>query len=47
MVNDLDRAPAEQTVAEVVAAGRQAVACVGSVTAPDFAERFMQTVLSP
>lgn len=45
VVNDLDAAPAERTVAEIVAAGGQAVACVGSVTAADFAERFVRTAL--
>jgi 3-oxoacyl-[acyl-carrier protein] reductase len=41
VVNDLDTAPAEQTVAEIKAAGGQAIACAGSVTAPGFAERFV------
>lgn len=45
VVNDLDAAPAEEVVAEIVAAGGEAVACVGSVTAPDFAERFVQTAV--
>ena len=46
VINDLDEAPAEQTVADIVAAGGKAVACVGSVTAPDFAERFVQTAIT-
>lgn len=46
VVNDLDAAPAEQTVADIVQAGGYAVACIGSVTAPDFAERFVQTAVS-
>lgn len=41
VVNDLDSAPAEQTVAEIKAAGGQAIACAGSVTAAGFAERFV------
>ena len=41
VVNDLDRDPAQETVAAIEAAGGEAVACVGSVTAPDFAERFV------
>jgi 3-oxoacyl-[acyl-carrier protein] reductase len=41
VVNDLDEEPAQQTVAEIIAAGGQAVACAGSVVAPDFAERFV------
>ena len=43
VINDLDPAPAEQTVQEIRAAGGQAVACVGSVTDDGFAERFVQT----
>ena len=45
VVNDLDPAPAEEVVAEIRAAGGQAVACVGNVTAPDFAERFVGTAV--
>ncbi|MFK0087344.1 SDR family NAD(P)-dependent oxidoreductase [Pseudomonas sp. NPDC090755] len=45
VVNDLDREPAEAVVAEIIAAGGQAVACVGSVSAPDFAERFVKTAV--
>jgi len=46
VVNDVDSAPAAETVGDIVAAGGQAVACVGSVTAGDFAERFVHTALS-
>lgn len=46
VVNDLDEAPAQEVVAEIRAAGGQAVACVGSVTAPDFAERFIGTAVN-
>ncbi|MFE0426328.1 SDR family NAD(P)-dependent oxidoreductase [Streptomyces sp. NPDC058953] len=45
VVNDLDAEPAEATVAEITAAGGRAVACVGSVTEDDFAERFVQTAI--
>ncbi|TDF83937.1 SDR family NAD(P)-dependent oxidoreductase [Pseudomonas sp. H9] len=45
VVNDLDAAPAEEVVAEIRAAGGEAVACVGSVTAADFAERFVKTAV--
>ena len=42
VVNDLDDAPAKQTVADIQSAGGQAVACAGSVTEDGFAERFVQ-----
>jgi len=45
VVNDLDDAPAKETVADIVAAGGQAVACVGSVTEDGFAERFVGTAV--
>jgi 3-oxoacyl-[acyl-carrier protein] reductase len=45
VINDLDQAPAEQTVADIVASGGQAVACIGSVTDTDFGERFVKTAL--
>jgi 3-oxoacyl-[acyl-carrier protein] reductase len=45
VVNDLDREPAEETVVAIKATGGEAVACVGSVTAPDFAERFIKTAV--
>jgi 3-oxoacyl-[acyl-carrier protein] reductase len=43
VVNDLDGSPASETVAAIRAAGGSAVACVGSVTDPEFAERFVAT----
>jgi len=46
VVNDLDDAPAQETVQAIREAGGQAVACAGSVTAPDFAERFIGTAVS-
>ena len=46
VVNDLDAEPAQETVQAIVEAGGQAVACVGSVTAPDFAERFIGTAVN-
>lgn len=45
VVNDLDAVPANETVAEIIAMGGQAVACAGSVTETGFAERFVQTAL--
>ncbi len=45
VVNDLDADPAQAVVEEIVAAGGAAVACPGSVTAPGFAERFIQTAV--
>jgi 3-oxoacyl-[acyl-carrier protein] reductase len=46
VVNDLDGGPAEECVQAVRAAGGEAVTCLGSVTAPDFAERFVGTAIS-
>mgnify|MGYP003604627769 CR=1 FL=1 len=46
VVNDLDAAPANETVQAIRTAGGEAVACVGSVTATDFAERFVGTAMS-
>ena len=45
VVNDLDAGPAEDVVAQIRNAGGDAVACVGSVTAVDFAERFIKTAM--
>ncbi|MBI5276509.1 MAG: SDR family oxidoreductase [Burkholderiales bacterium] len=45
VINDLDAEPAQQAVADIVAAGGQAVACAGSVTDAGFAERFIGTAL--
>jgi 3-oxoacyl-[acyl-carrier protein] reductase len=46
VVNDLDAEPAQETVQAIREAGGQAVACVGNVTAPDFAERFIGAATS-
>jgi 3-oxoacyl-[acyl-carrier protein] reductase len=45
VINDLDAEPAQLTVKEVLAAGGQAVACIGSVTESDFGDRFVKTAL--
>ncbi|SES33365.1 3-oxoacyl-[acyl-carrier protein] reductase [Streptomyces sp. yr375] len=42
LVNDLDRDPVEETVSLLRNAGVQAAAFPGSVTEPDFGERFVQ-----
>lgn len=41
VVNDLDEAPAAEVVDTIKTAGGDAVACVGSVTADGFADRFV------
>lgn len=45
VVNDLDAALTAETVAAIEAAGGRATACVGDITAPEFAERFIGTAL--
>jgi 3-oxoacyl-[acyl-carrier protein] reductase len=45
VINDLDADPAHETVELIRSAGGEAVACVGSVTAPDFAERYIKTAV--
>jgi 3-oxoacyl-[acyl-carrier protein] reductase len=45
VVNDLDKEVAFSVVEEIRAAGGEATACEGSVTAPDFAERFIKTAV--
>ena len=45
VVNDLDADPANQTVSDIMDMGGKAVACNGSVTDDDFAERFINTAL--
>ena len=46
VVNDLDTGPAQETVQAIHDLGGQAVACAGSVAAPDFAERFIGTAVN-
>ena len=43
VINDLDAEPAHETVEQLKKQGAEAVACVGNVTAPDFAERYVRT----
>lgn len=45
VINDLDAAPAEETVAKIKAMGSDAAACVGDVTAKDFGDRIVKTGL--
>ena len=45
VVNDLDDAPANETVDAIKAAGGEAIAYAGSVTEKDFAERFVQRAI--
>src|SRR4051812_33285192 len=45
VVNDMDSEPAVETTELIRALGGEATACVGSVTAPDFGERFVKTAL--
>jgi 3-oxoacyl-[acyl-carrier protein] reductase len=46
VVNDLDEAPAAETIALIQGAGGQAVACNGDVSTPDFGERIVGTALN-
>ena len=45
VINDLDAGPAQQTEADILAEGGVATGCVGSVTEPGFAERFVGTAV--
>jgi 3-oxoacyl-[acyl-carrier protein] reductase len=45
VINDIDDAPAKETVAEIVAAGGQAVMCNGDVAKPDFGDRIVKTAV--
>jgi 3-oxoacyl-[acyl-carrier protein] reductase len=45
VVNDLDAAPAKETVEKITAEGGRAVAVVGSVVDDDFADRFVGTAV--
>ena len=45
VINDLDPAPATQTVNDIVAAGGKAVACLGNVSEAGFSDRFVATAI--
>src|ERR1700761_6287546 len=46
VINDLDADPAHETVEVLTKMGVEAVACPGNVSAPDFAERFVNTAMN-
>ncbi|WP_454753675.1 SDR family NAD(P)-dependent oxidoreductase [Cupriavidus necator] len=46
VVNDLDAEPAHEVVEQIQSQGGEAVACIGSVTATDFADRLVGTAVS-
>src|SRR3954453_9291346 len=45
VVNDLDDAPAKETIAMIEKLGRRAVACSGDVTGKDFGDRIVDTAV--
>lgn len=45
VINDLDPAPAEQTLKDIQAAGGHAMMCIGNVTADGFAETFVKAAI--
>lgn len=45
VINDLDDEPAQEALEQLNAMGAEATVCVGSVTAPDFAERLVGTAV--
>lgn len=45
VINDLDQDVAQQVVTEICSQGEQAVVCEGNVTAEDFPEKLVNTVL--
>ena len=45
VINDLNPEPAQEVIDEIRAAGGEAIACVGSVTQADFADRFVHSAI--
>jgi len=45
VINDIDDAPAKETVAEIEKLGGKAVACNGDVAKPDFGDRIVKTAV--
>ena len=45
VINDIDEAPAKETIAEIEQMGGKAVACNGDVAKPDFGDRIVKTAV--
>lgn len=45
VINDVDRAPAEEAVADVIKLGRRAITAVGSISRPEFGDDFVARAL--
>ena len=45
VINDLNPEPAQDVIDEIRAGGGEAIACVGSVTQVDFADRFVRPAI--
>src|SRR3954464_15966972 len=45
VINDIDDAPAKETVAEIEKMGGKAVMCTGDVAKPDFGDRIVKTAV--
>ena len=45
VINDIDEAPAKETIALIEKMGGKAVACIGDVSKPDFGDRIVKTAL--
>ena len=45
VINDIDEAPAKETIAAIEKMGGKAVACVGDVSKPDFGDRIVKTAV--
>jgi 3-oxoacyl-[acyl-carrier protein] reductase len=45
VINDIDEAPAKETIAAIEKMGGKAVACVGDVAKPDFGDRIVKTAV--
>ena len=45
VINDIDEAPAQETIAEITKMGGKAVACTGDVAKPDFGDRIVKAAV--